>query len=114
MKQLIKKYPDWAALFVLIIVSVTFGTAFNGCVDSSGESSTITPSPKKEKAEVKKMELLEYPVKIQYVEREGMEYMITSATYGEAGVHVRNLTLDKEQLEYYQNQNREYGRNKNY
>jgi hypothetical protein len=42
-----------------------------------------------------------YPVKLHYVERSGMKYMIASGSYGEAGVSICNLTLDSLQVEFY-------------
>jgi len=42
-----------------------------------------------------------YPVKLHYIERSGMKYMIASGQYGEAGVSICNLTLDSLQVEFY-------------
>ena len=42
-----------------------------------------------------------YPVKLHYIERCGMKYMIASGQYGEAGVSISNLTLDSLQVEFY-------------
>jgi hypothetical protein len=46
-------------------------------------------------------ELIGYPVKLHYIKRCGMKYMIASGLYGEAGVSVCNLTLDSLQVEFY-------------
>jgi hypothetical protein len=46
-------------------------------------------------------EVLGYPVKLHYVKRSGMKYMIASGSYGEAGVSICNLTLDSLQVEFY-------------
>lgn len=46
-------------------------------------------------------EVVGFPVKIHYMERNGMEYMIASGSYGEAGVSICNLTLDSLQVEFY-------------
>jgi hypothetical protein len=42
-----------------------------------------------------------YPVKLHYIERSGMKYMIASGQFGEAGVSICNLTLDSLQVEFY-------------
>jgi hypothetical protein len=42
-----------------------------------------------------------YPVKLHYIEKGGMKYMIASGQFGEAGVSVCNLTLDSLQVEFY-------------
>jgi len=42
-----------------------------------------------------------YPVKLHYIERSGMKYMIASGQFGEAGVSISNLTLDSLQVEFY-------------
>ena len=42
-----------------------------------------------------------YPVKLHYIERSGMKYMIASGRLGEAGVSICNLTLDSLQVEFY-------------
>ena len=42
-----------------------------------------------------------YPVKLHYIERNGMKYMIASGKFGEAGVSICNLTLDSLQVEFY-------------
>ncbi len=48
-----------------------------------------------------KYEEIGYPVKLHYIERCGMKYMIASGQYGEAGVSISNLTLDSLQVEFY-------------
>jgi len=42
-----------------------------------------------------------YPVKLHYIERSGMKYMIASGQFGDSGVSIRNLTLDSLQVEFY-------------
>jgi hypothetical protein len=42
-----------------------------------------------------------YPVKLHYIEKGGMKYMIASGQFGEAGVSICNLTLDSLQVEFY-------------
>lgn len=42
-----------------------------------------------------------YPVRLHYIERSGMKYMIASGQFGESGVSIRNLTLDSLQVEFY-------------
>lgn len=42
-----------------------------------------------------------YPVRLQYIERNGMKYMIASGHWGESGPSICNLTLDSLQVEFY-------------
>ena len=49
----------------------------------------------------KNYEEIGYPVKLHYIERSGMKYMIASGQFGEAGVSICNLTLDSLQVEFY-------------
>jgi len=44
---------------------------------------------------------LTYPVGIQYFQKDGMDYMIVYTGRSQGGVSLRNLTLDKIQIEYY-------------
>jgi hypothetical protein len=42
-----------------------------------------------------------HPVKLHYIQRSGMKYLIASGLYGDAGVSIANITLDSIQVEFY-------------
>lgn len=87
MKNLITK----TAITLCVILAVVFSSC----------TSKETKRVETESYHDNNFEVLGYPVKLHYVERSGMKYMIASGTYGEAGVSICNLTLDSLQVEFY-------------
>lgn len=80
---------------VIIAICTMLAIVFCSCVNSDSKK-VIT-----EARETKDYEEIGYPVKLHYVEKSGMKYMIASGHFGEAGVSISNLTLDSLQVEYY-------------
>ena len=91
MKKL--KFTTNAAIALYAILAVVFSS----CEGDKTESKRVVT-----KARVtQNYEEIGYPVKLHYIERKGMKYMIASGQYGEAGVSICNLTLDSLQVEFY-------------
>lgn len=78
-----------------ITLCVILAVVFSSC--KSGETKRVVT----ESYHDNNFEMLGYPVKLHYVKRSGMKYMIASGTFGEAGVSICNLTLDSLQVEFY-------------
>jgi hypothetical protein len=79
------------ALYAILAV------VFSSCESGSGNSKRVVT----EARVTNNYEEIGYPVKLHYIERSGMKYMIASGQFGEAGVSIRNLTLDSLQVEFY-------------
>ena len=90
MKQLNFTTKTAIALYAMLAV------VFSSCEGNKTESKKVVT----EARTTQNYEEIGYPVKLHYVERSGMRYMIASGLYGEAGVSICNLTLDSLQVEF--------------
>ena len=88
------------ALYAMLVV------VLSSCDGGKTESKRVIT----ETRVTKNYEEIGYPVKLHYIERSGMKYMIASGQYGEAGVSIRNLTLDSLQVEFYKRSLTDNGR----
>jgi len=79
------------ALYAMLAV------VFSSCDGDKTESKRVVT----EAIVTQNYEKIGYPVKLHYIERSGMKYMIASGEYGDAGVSICNLTLDSLQVEFY-------------
>jgi len=77
------------ALYAMLVV------VFSSC-ENENSKRVVT-----EERVTKNYEEIGYPVKLHYIERNGMKYMIASGQFGDAGVSICNLTLDSLQVEFY-------------
>ena len=82
-------------IYLVLILCVITGFTFMGCEDNS-KKTKIT-----EAYETADYEKIGFPVRLQSIERGGMNYIIASGTYGESGVDICNITLDSLMVEYY-------------
>ena len=79
------------ALYAMLAV------VFSSCEGDKTESKRVVT----EARVTQNYEEIGYPVKLHYIERKGMKYMIASGQFSEAGVSICNLTLDSLQVEFY-------------
>ena len=79
------------ALYAMLAV------VFSSCEADKTESKRVVT----EARVTRNYEEIGYQVKLHYIERSGMKYMIASGQYSEAGVSICNLTLDSLQVEFY-------------
>lgn len=79
-----------------ILLMLALSTIFISCNEDKTSKIVITEANTTDNYEV-----IGYPVKLHYIKRSGMNYMIASGYYGEAGTSITNLTLDSLQVEYY-------------
>jgi hypothetical protein len=82
-------------IFILITI-MALNTVLSSCdIQTNEEISIGKPSQNIEIGSI------DYPVKVQYITRKEMNYMIASGTNSNSGTSICNLTLDSLQLEYY-------------
>lgn len=81
----------------IIALCATLSVVFSSCEGDKVESKKVVT----EARITRNYEEIGYPVKLHYIERSGMKYMIASGSFGEAGVSICNLTLDSLQVEFY-------------
>lgn len=84
---------------IKIIFAILIVCMFISCEKGQKEAQK-TDGPTKESS--LKIEDLEHPIRIQYIERKGMNYMIISTPSSDGGVHVVNLTLDSVMVRRYE------------
>lgn len=85
-----------ALIFLAIIVTMT-----SCCASAKEETKTVETTKPVDTVNYSHYEVIGHPVIVQHIKRKGMEYLIISGKYSEAGVAITNLTLDSLQAEYY-------------
>lgn len=80
----------------IIVLFTILSFTVSSCIVEEKQKTVIT-----DQYETSNFEKIGWPVKLHYIEKAGMQYMIASGTYGESGTAITNLTLDSLKTEYY-------------
>jgi PBP1b-binding outer membrane lipoprotein LpoB len=79
----------------LIASSLMLAVVFSSCKNAESKKTMPDLIVKNETEEIS------YPVKLHYIEKSGMKFMISSGGCCESGTSIRNLTLDSLQVAFY-------------